>query len=143
MRQINHVSQIPGEPRKSWYTDDFFDLFVWFDEQDRIVSFQLSYGKPADEKMISWNKRSGITHARVEDGEQQSGRQKAAPILVRDGPVANTLSDNFRSASSAIDPQVASFIIEKLDQFFIETTRPTLRAFPAVSSPKNKKKISE
>lgn len=138
LREISHVSQTPGEPKKSWYTDDFFDLFVWFDEQDKIVSFQLSYGKPANEKMLTWNKRSGITHARVDDGEQQAGRQKAAPILVRDGPVANALTDDFRSACTQIDQRVATFVIEKLEQFFIETTRPTLPtlpAFRAVSSP--------
>jgi len=137
LREIRHVNQEPGGPQKSWYTDDFFDLFVWSAEGQGIIAFQLSYDKNGAEKMLSWNQRSGVGHSKVDDGEQHQLRQKASPILVRDGPVADTLAVNFQNASKNIDPEVVRFVLDKLERFARDTSRPTLQAFPAVTSPKN------
>jgi hypothetical protein len=137
LREIKYVKQIPGEPRKSWFSDDFFDLFVWFDDADGITAFQLSYGKPSSEKMLTWNRRSGLGHSRVDDGEPGQAKFKAAPILVRDGPVADSLAEDFRNASKTLDPRLIEFITKKIEQFFTETSRPTMPCMPAVINPKN------
>jgi len=41
LREIAHVKQVSGEPRCRWFQDDQFDLFIWQDERQNIVEFEL------------------------------------------------------------------------------------------------------
>ena len=45
MKLLKNVRQIEGEPFRRWYADDYFDLFIWFDDNDKVTGFQLCYDK--------------------------------------------------------------------------------------------------
>ena len=42
LKEYTHVRQIQGESKRRWFSDRYFDLIVWFGEQDEIVGFQLN-----------------------------------------------------------------------------------------------------
>ena len=119
LREYTDVSQIKGEPKRRWFTDDGFDLIVWLDQGGEIVGFQLCYDKFENERALTWLKASGYMHQRVDDGESNPELvQKATPILLADGhfdhkEIANVL----RERSAEIEKTISKFVYDKIMQY--------------------------
>jgi len=114
LREIDKINQPEGDARQRWFTDDFFDLFVW-QRGEAIVRFQLTYAKGADEHSLIWELDAGYRHDRVDDGEGRAGKHKASPILQADGLLdGQAVAERFERASENIDAQVAAFVLEKI-----------------------------
>lgn len=84
LQELKDVRQIPGEMRRRWFSSRDMDLIVWFDHDDRPVSFELCYDKRSSEKALRWSP-SGFTHSVVDDGENRPGRYKSTPVLRESG----------------------------------------------------------
>ena len=111
------MSQIPGESRRRWFCDDYFDLIVWYSPDKKITGFQLCYNKDQDEHAITWKNPSTYLHHRVDDGESKPTR-KGTPILVSDGMFDNRMvAERFLRESSKIDKHVVKLVHEKLVQY--------------------------
>lgn len=118
LAEIPKVKQIPGEPQRRWFMDNFFDLIVWLDEQSQIIGFQLCYDVSGNERALTWRRKVGFQHQRVDDGERHGMRFKGTPILVADGAFEGAhIAEVFRVQSLNIDSKIAEFMIEKLQQF--------------------------
>jgi hypothetical protein len=79
--------QQPGEPRRRWFSSPQVDLFVWVDDQDAPIGFQLCYGKQSGEHALTWSAETGFSHMAVDGGEARPGRYKGAPILLANGSI--------------------------------------------------------
>jgi len=55
LREIQKVNRRHGEPRKRWFSSDTMDIFIWVDDNNSLLSYQLTYGKPLDEKAVLWS----------------------------------------------------------------------------------------
>ena len=100
---------------KLWFTDDYWDLYIWIDKKKKISSFQLGFGKPSDEQMVIWKKGAkSLKTAAVESGEDHPGINQS-PIL-KEGIRIDTdkIIERFKKDSKRIDPAVSKFIIEHL-----------------------------
>ena len=120
MREIHpkYVKQIPGEPRRRWFEDNYFDLLVWENESGQIVEFQLCYDKLHYQRSLIWNEKSGYLHNKVDDGENNPGKYKATPILVDDGIFdAETIAEKFKYKSKDIDTKVSTFVYNKIGEY--------------------------
>jgi hypothetical protein len=115
LKEIVNVRQIVGEPRRRWFTDRYFDLYVWVGEDKDIEGFQLCYDKDMNQRALTWNRPSNYKHNRVYDGEENPLQPKRTPVLVADG-VFDCLSvaECFRRESMSIDPDINKFVYEKL-----------------------------
>lgn len=112
----------PGIPEgtltKRWFTDSMFDLFVWIDKGGAFVSFQFCYDKTQDERALTWKHPATYYHQRVDDGENNPGKNKSTPVLLPDGMVdAPALADRFLKASQRMDPAIAGFVHQKILDF--------------------------
>ena len=115
LHEIKEIRQIPDEKARRWFNDDTMDLIVWLDDNNDIDSFQLCYDKPFAEHALTWRKKSGFLHNRVDDGEGKPGSHKGTPILVPDGEFnLQAIADKFRQAAREIDDDVAKFVYLKL-----------------------------
>ncbi len=117
LTELKKVSQIPGEPKRRWFCDDYFDLIVWYSKDDDIIGFQLCYDKDQNERALTWKNSSDYTHYRVDDGESRLC-PKGIPILVSDGMFDHDeLVDRFLKESSAIEKGLSKFVYNKLINF--------------------------
>ncbi|HEU0186302.1 MAG TPA: hypothetical protein VFR06_00255 [Gallionellaceae bacterium] len=117
MREQLNVRQIPGEPRRRWFSSKDFDLIVWLDDDQRISGFELCYDKQHREHALVWNRASGFRHMAVDDGEQRPGKYKATPILVADGLFdGRRIHAAFREASRALPSEISETVLRALEQ---------------------------
>ena len=118
LREFPNVRQIPGESKRRWFSDDYFDLIVWLDEKDDIVGFQLCYDIFKGQRALTWHSGTGFSHHRVDDGESRPGKLKAAPVLVPDGHFDyQKIAEKFKKASKNIEKRIAAFVYKKLIQY--------------------------
>ena len=114
LREVKDLEPRPGEPRRRWFTDEYFDLFVWYDPPDRVCGFELCYGKPADEHALSWQEGAGLTHSRVDDGEQTPLANRT-PIMVPDGAFpAAEVAERFQGSGRELEPNLFSLVLGKI-----------------------------
>ncbi len=117
LSEVSNVRQVAGEGARRWFTDDYFDLIVWYGPGEAPMGFQLCYDRPTRERALTWTVQHGFQHNRVDTGEMP-GHPKMTPIIVADGAFdRDQVAERFRGASAGIDPHVASFVLERLAQF--------------------------
>jgi hypothetical protein len=113
--EIRNVIQEEDEPFCRWYSDKDFDLYVWFNQDDTIHSFQLCYDKDKSERALTWLAEGNkYRHEKVETGDERP-KSRSTPILSPGGvfykrPVAET----FKEHSAELDAVLAGFIYEKI-----------------------------
>jgi hypothetical protein len=117
LKEVPEVRQENEPGYRRWFEDECFDLIVWYDERSAITGFQLCYNKGKNEHAFTWRQDRGLSHNRVDVGEDKWGRSRT-PILIADGvfPEKAVLS-NFRAASVQLDVEVARLVIEKIDSY--------------------------
>ncbi len=115
LREISNTRQIKGEPRRRWFSDEYFDLIVWLDKNGETVGFQLCYDVSNDQRALTWTKESGYTHNRVDDGEDSPGNYKASPVLVADGLFPyKEIAEAFKRGSRQINKIISNLVYEKI-----------------------------
>ena len=119
LKEYKYVRQIEGEAKRRWFTDEYFDLIVWFDyTNNTVLGFQLCYDIAHKHRALTWQKHSGYTHHRVDDGENRPGKMKATPILVADGLFEyHKIAEEFKKASKHLEKSLSEFIYDKLVQY--------------------------
>ncbi|MBD3305737.1 hypothetical protein GF339_05090 [candidate division KSB3 bacterium] len=119
LQEYTQVRQIEGEGKRRWFSDEYFDLIVWYDsDETQITGFQLCYDIGHAPRAFTWQQDTGSTHHRIDDGENRPGKFKATPVLVPDGRfAAETIAHRFQQASRQISPALAQFIYAKILQY--------------------------
>lgn len=117
LREIVCSAQEDAEPHRRWFSDHDLDLIVW-QENGRVVSFQLCYGKMHEEHALVWRSPDEYSLNRVDEGPNHPGRPKPAPALIPEKDTnIGTVVDQFQSKSSAIEPELVKFIHSRLLQY--------------------------
>ena len=107
------VRQIPGEGVRRWFTDNYFDLIVWY-EEGQVIGFQLCYDKGGHERALTWHRPHRYLHTRVDDGEVPFA-YKMSPVLVQDGVFDHErIAEKFRRASTRFESRIAGLVLDAL-----------------------------
>jgi hypothetical protein len=120
LAEIKGARQIPAEGFRRWFTDDFFDLIVWYDNPSppdatpgtlaALKGFQLCYDKTGKERALSWTREGGFRHSRIDSGEVP-GHAKMTPVIVADGEFSkDDVAELFKGEAAKIDPGLARFV---------------------------------
>lgn len=108
---------VRGDYKRSWMSDDYFDLIVWYEQGNAIHGFQLCYGKPELERAITWLAGRGFAHAAVDSGDQDP-ECNSAPILVPDGSFPEAeVTREFCRRSTQLPKSLRNFVLAKIEQF--------------------------
>ena len=108
--------QVPGDPKRRWFTSPRIDLFVWLDEHDSPSGFQLCYDKESREHALTWTEQAGYSHMAIDAGESRPARYKGSPILVADGFMdAARILEQFRSEAESLPAELARLVETKVE----------------------------
>lgn len=108
---------VHGDYKRSWMSDDYFDLIVWYERSNAIHGFQLCYDKPHAERALTWRARRGFSHMKVDSGEE-SPEWNSSPILLPDGSFpAEKVKREFHNRSVELPKSLRNFVMAKLEQF--------------------------
>src|SRR5262245_19982716 len=128
LKEILHIRQFDGEPRRRWFEDEYFDLIVWFDEDGRLLEFELCYDKGRNQRALRWQKLEHYSHFRVDDGEHHAGRGKASPILLHDPRFdREKVLRRFELESAGLEEGIARLVHEKVAQCPLRKTAKRVR----------------
>lgn len=111
LREVQKTRQITGEPYRRWFSDETFDLIVWYAAAGNIIGFQLCYRAWPEEKALTWLKGEGFSHNRIDEGERRPDLHKMTPILLPDGEFeAERVLEQFLAASSDLQSEVVGVV---------------------------------
>jgi hypothetical protein len=117
LAEISNPRQIAGEGFRRWFTDEEFDLIVWYDDDRTLVGFQLCYDKQNRERALTWTSDHGFQHNRIDAGEVP-GHAKMTPVIIADGAFnRDPVAERFRRESGKIDPAIASFVYATVKKY--------------------------
>jgi hypothetical protein len=117
LAEIENPRQVAGEGFRRWFTDEEFDLIVWYDDDRALVGFQLCYDKQNKERALTWTIEHGFQHNRIDAGEVP-GRAKMTPLIIADGSFSrDPVAERFRRESAGLDPAIAVFVYRKLKEY--------------------------
>jgi len=118
LQEVARARQIPGEPRRRWFTSPALDLIVWYQPNNRILGFQLCYQKDDNEHALTWLKGQGFSHKKVDDGESPGDRFKKTPLLVPDGNVdVPKILTIFEQQSENLDPEIRELVSTRIREY--------------------------
>jgi len=80
------------------------------------MAFQLCYDKGRDERALTWDPSTGLSHSAVDDGESEPGlHYKATPVLAPDGPLeVQRVAAHFDAASTDVPGEITAFVRTRL-----------------------------
>ena len=114
LTEIRNARQVAGEGFRRWFTDDYFDLIVWYGDDGLLLGFQLCYDKQSIERALTWTAQHGFQHNRVDAGEVP-GHSKMTPMIIADGAFGKeAVAERFRRESVLLETAIATFVHEKL-----------------------------
>lgn len=122
LHEVQGARQVPGEGFRRWFTDQYFDLIVWYEGADPsgpITGFQLCYDKSSRERALTWRRGTGFAHEKVDDGEGGHAlAAKMSPILVPDGIFdAAGVAKRLAAHTAEMDSSVAAFVLETVEGY--------------------------
>ncbi len=127
LKEHKHTKQNNGHKFRRWFSDEEFDLIVWFENNKEIHGFQLCYDKNTIEHSLTWINGEGYNHQKVDTGECHPLSPKMSPIMVPDGSFNITsVLERFTTESKEIDSVIVIFIRDKLQNLSKEKFNPIL-----------------
>jgi hypothetical protein len=118
LKETRNAQQPPGEPRRRCFTDADSDLYVWYDDIDEVVQFQLCYDKGPTEKAFTWSKTYGVVHHGVDDGSRSGSFSfKGTPILTSPEPLdVEPVIRLFRQHGQKLEHDLYEFVLRRLEE---------------------------
>ncbi len=115
LREVLKVKQIAGEPRRRWFSSPSLDLFLWYDEDDRLIQFQICYDKGPNEHALTWHFQRGLAHHSVDDGENRPFHMKSTPVMTSDGEFdADKISALFEELAGDVEHKTVQFVLSHI-----------------------------
>ena len=106
--------QIPGEPRRRWFRDEDFDLFVWFAPDETICGFQLCYDKQEDQHAFTWFAGCAATHHRVDEPDEAYAYGQSPMLVAGNALPAERVGMEFVAASVRLEPAIRTLVQQTL-----------------------------
>ena len=111
LREITDIKQNDEEGFRRWFTSDDMDLFVWYNDDCRVTSFQLCQ----DEYLISWSIKKGMSFSKNINDSAGPLNYKGSTVLRPIRPFSlKRVFDSFVSRSRRINRELVRFIINIL-----------------------------
>ncbi len=116
LREFLNPIQHPDEPQRRVFDDEYFDLYVWYNEDNKIIGFQLCYDKEGRERAFTYINRN-YKHTGIDDGESLLSR---SAVLISDGSLdKSNLLLRFEESAANIEVEIKEYIAHKIEEYGI------------------------
>ena len=103
LQELQNVRQIKEEGLRRWFISDKLELILWYNDEKKLVGFQICYDKLSGTRTITWKLASSP------DGTNKS-------ILISDGPYNKTrVRSLVERESEGLDEDLRLFILKRLE----------------------------
>jgi hypothetical protein len=110
-----HVRQVPGEPRMRWFLSDYFELFVWFGDDELPCAFRLCYDRSYQEHAITWERnKPNLRHQAVDDGESSLHYARSPIVAGAGAPFPASIVDRFDATVGEIPDELRALVLREL-----------------------------
>lgn len=118
LREIKKVRQNPGEDKRRWFTDDYWDLYVWQSPKQEITGVQLAYGKPFSETAFTWIKNKRCDQKQIVEKKAAYLKSSGTATLTRKKSLNKELIlKRFLQDSPSVEPRIVNLVRKVLDRF--------------------------
>ena len=113
--EIKNIEQDHSGVFRRWFTCDNMDLFVWYNEECQVDSFQLTFSDLNGEYLVNWSADAGFQYAYPSRDNIEHVTHKAS-ILVQPGRrfSLKRVFDKFISQSRIVNRELVRFISNRL-----------------------------
>ncbi len=102
---------------RRWFSDDYFDLIVWYESEGQIHGFQLCYDKTGRERALTWSQERGFLHTAVDSGESKPTANRT-PVLVTDGAFPfEQVRREFTTRSSLLPAEIRELVLVRVRDY--------------------------
>jgi hypothetical protein len=102
---------------RHWFSDEYFDLIVWYESGNHVHGFQLCYDKPGRERALTWTRGRGFVHTVVDSGES-TPTENRTPILIADGAFpALQVRREFICRSASLPTDICELVLALINEF--------------------------
>jgi hypothetical protein len=115
--EIPNARQHAGEPLRRWFYSFEQDLYVWTNDAEQMVAFQLCYGKREGHSALHWHQATGFKHLRVDaDGY-------GTPLMVADTRFDKAaVLASFQTLSAQVPADITAFVRARLAAYPLHTS---------------------
>jgi len=116
MIEIKNVHQKIGDSFRRWFSDNYFDLIIWYNDEKEIIGFQLCYDIKENEKAITYSDGK-FSHNRIDQGEDNPSKNRT-PILVADG-IFDELKvlPKFEESAKNLENEIKEYVFRKITEY--------------------------
>jgi hypothetical protein len=114
LREVSHVSRLPKEGPRRCFADERMHLLVWYEDDERVHGFELTYESAKGPRALRWLPDGGFLHARVEDDALHRFLDASAILVSCDDTVSADLPERFRAAAAEVPQTERDFVGAKL-----------------------------
>jgi len=116
MIEIKNVHQKTGDPFRRWFSDNYFDLIIWYNDEKEIIGFQLCYDIKENEKAITYSDGK-FSHNKIDQGEDNPSKNRT-PILVADG-IFDELKvlPKFEESAKNLENEIKEYVFRKITEY--------------------------
>ena len=116
MEELKNVYQKKDDSIRRWFSDNYFDLIIWYDEDKVIIGFQLCYDVQNYERAITFS-QGNFSHNKIDQGNESPTKNRT-PILVADGYFDDSIVlPKFIAASKNLEAEIANYVISKIKEY--------------------------
>jgi hypothetical protein len=111
------AKQVPGDYPRRWFADDYFDLFVWFENNGaEIYGFQLCYDKCGHEKAITWKRDGTLRHEGIDTGEDEVWNNQSPILVAARQSQTKHLRPHFESRAQDLPVDIRDLVRSKIEE---------------------------
>jgi hypothetical protein len=112
LHEVKFEEPQPGQPHHRWFQSDYFDVYLWYDEEGALCRLQLCYDRYGDEHAFTWEREvNRLIHNAVGGGERFFGHGNTALLETAKRLPPDLLVDRFRAASESLTEAVREPIL--------------------------------
>jgi len=112
------IRHLENDLPRQWMSDDYFDLIIWYQQDNSIYGFQLCYDKDGSPGALTWTIDRQFTHSGIDGGDTGASNIFTPILTVSHGPFpAEKVTDEFTKRSTRLSAEIRDFVLRKLSEF--------------------------